>query len=207
MDRQEPTPLLVAKAQRGDREAFEQLVTQYWSRLAAVIHSLVGGGLRGHLDVEDVCQEVSLRAFQAISDFSWQGSDSFFRWLSVIGRNVVLEAAKRRQKEQDLVVEDLQRSPRQTEEVSPSRILQRVERFDRFQEALGCLTPEHREVISLARLEKLPLKEVATRMNRSHAAIRQLLRRALQSLKEKFGDTESLGLAPGHLDREAHHGD
>ena len=70
----------------------------------------------------------------------------------------------------------------------------REERLSRLQEALEALSPEHREVIRLARFEGLPLREVARRMGRSPGAVRQLLWRALQALKASFGDTESLHL-------------
>ena len=83
---------------------------------------------------------------------------------------------------------------------SQARLMRRDERFDRLQEAFRQLSPEYRQVISLARIEGLGLKDVAQRMGRSHAAARKLLCRALRSLKESFGDTESLHLPARHLE-------
>ena len=122
--------------------------------------------------------------------------DSFLRWLSVIARNVVLEAVRRER----TAPEPLPRGDPSAAGLSESRRLRREERFDRLQEALRRLSPIHRQVILLARIEKLPLKEVASRLGRSHDAARQLLRRALQELKGSFGDTESLGLPPRGLE-------
>ncbi len=53
---------------------------------------------------------------------------------------------------------------------------------------------DHREVIQLARIEKLPFREIAARMHRSPGAVKLLLLRALRELKQRFGETESLHL-------------
>ncbi len=49
-------------------------------------------------------------------------------------------------------------------------------------------------MIRLARLEGLKSKDIAARMQRSQDAEHTLLARALQKLRDTFGDTESLGL-------------
>ena len=193
MDHQEQ---LVGKAQGGDREAFDALMTTCRPRLVAVVKSLLGGRVKNTIDLDDVLQEICLRAYESIRDFSWQGDDSFLRWLSVIGRNVILESAKRSRREPAPLPEDLVHASG----VSETRRLRREERFDRLEATLKDLSPDHREVILLAKIEKLPLKVVAERMSRSHQGVRQLLRRALQSLKEGFGDTESLHLPHRRLD-------
>ena len=72
--------------------------------------------------------------------------------------------------------------------------LRRKERFDRLQEALKKLSPDHRQVILLARIEGLPMAQIAERMNRSPKAVHQLLWRALQNLRTTFGETESFRL-------------
>lgn len=78
--------------------------------------------------------------------------------------------------------------------VTPSRCLQRHERFERLEKALENLSPDHRKVILMARIEGLPIQEIAARMERSPDAVMHLLRRALRKLKAAFGETESLRL-------------
>ncbi len=72
--------------------------------------------------------------------------------------------------------------------------MQREERFERLEKALDGLSRDHREVIHLCRIEGLPFQEAARRMNRSADAVKMLLSRALEELKGKFGDTQSLHL-------------
>jgi RNA polymerase sigma-70 factor, ECF subfamily len=189
------TSSLVKKAKSGDRKALGRLFDHFRPRLAAVVRDLLGESLKRETAMDDVLQETFTRACEAIDQFEWRDEDSFLRWLSVIARNVVLEAARRER----MSLAPLPEREPSVGGLSPTRQLQRQERFDRLQETIMRLSPDHRQVILLARIEKLPLKEVASRLGRSHDAVRQLLRRALQELKQNFGDTESLGLPPRRL--------
>lgn len=55
-------------------------------------------------------------------------------------------------------------------------------------------------MIRLARIDGLKVAEIARRMGRSPGAIHQLLARAMDELKRRFGDTESLSLPERILD-------
>ena len=90
--------------------------------------------------------------------------------------------------------------PRLADDVSQSRDARRNERFERLQRALDSLSDEHRRVVMLARIEKLPIAEVARRLERSPAATSQLLWRALKKLKESFGSTDSFHLPDRRLE-------
>ena len=120
----------------------------------------------------------------------WQGEDALFRWLSSIARHVVLEHAAGRKRERPATLDDglLATDPTQ------SRVHRRQERFDRLQGALDDLSPEQQKVVYLARIERVPIKEIARRMGRTPNSVSHVLLRALQKLRERFGDTESLGL-------------
>jgi RNA polymerase sigma-70 factor, ECF subfamily len=190
-------------ARNGDRRSWDHLIATHKDRVkAAALHFI--GEKRGDIQIEDVLQETFLRAFKSIGSFAWQGEDSFLHWLIGIAKNVVQEHEKLRKRRPLIQLrDDVAR-----DDPSRGRLLQREERFERLEKALETLSPEHREVIRLARIEGLPLKEVASRMNRTHGAVRQLLWRALGALKERFGDTESLNLPPRSLgDRGGYHGE
>ena len=75
-------------------------------------------------------------------------------------------------------------------------------RFEHLKEAIEGLNSDYREVILLCRIEGLPIKKAAERMNRSPDAVKKLLWRALNQLKSTCGDTESLHLPDRPLDSE-----
>ena len=184
---------LLDRVRRGVPGAFEALVQPYRGRLEAVIRARLGRYLQQKVDAEDVLQEVLLRAFKGLSRFRNEREDSFFVWLSGIATYVICEIA-RREKRQLITLEDATAA---SEEPPPSTTLRRNERFDRLDAALARLSPEHRQVILLARIDRLPLKDVAHRMGRTPRAASQLLLRALRKLKESFGSTDSLHLPHG----------
>ena len=203
----EPTQALVERAQVGDRQAFDELAASHRSRLAALIQSRLGSSLRSRLEVDDVLQDSFLRAFQAIRRFAWQGEDSLCRWLNGIAVHVLQELASRHGREPAAPLDE--ELDVRAEGVSPSKGLRRDERFERLQAALNQLGADQRQAILLARVERLAVKEIARRMNRSPDAVTQLILRAVRNLKASFGDTESLHLPDDRVlkDEGADHGE
>lgn len=193
-----PTQTLIGKAKDGDRDAFNDLVAFHRDELDKYVRLRLGSHLRETIDREDVLQETFVRAFQSIDNFRWQGETSFLRWLKSIAEHAILETARRNRRGR---IYYLDRGS-EDEETSPSRGLRREERFDRFQDALDALSPQHRQVILLSRIQGLRTKEIAKRMNRSPKAVECLLSRALKGLKDAFGDTESLHLPPRSLNEQ-----
>ena len=200
---------LVQSARSGDAEAFNALVSRYWSRLESIVYLKLGAKLRSKVTVDDVLQEIYLSAFQSLHQFRWDPKASFFQWLSGIAENLILNLArhygaqKRGGGREVSLDRDLRGSrgdadlPART--ASPSKILGREERFRRLENALAGLKPEYRQVIVLARLEGLPMKEIAQKMDRSPEAVGMLLLRALRQLKSLFKETESMGLPARQL--------
>jgi RNA polymerase sigma-70 factor (ECF subfamily) len=149
----------------------------------------MGPKVRGRLEPEDVLQETFAVAFQSIGQVQWYGEERFYRWLGSIAEHVIWSSSQKKAWEQIRLRQDVRGVDH-----SPSKEMRRNERFERLERALEGLSNDHRDVITLARLEGLTVSEIATRMDRSPNAVKKLLARALTRLKESFGDTESLHL-------------
>jgi RNA polymerase sigma-70 factor (ECF subfamily) len=189
----EDTRSLVQRARAGDRQAFDALAGRYREHLEALIRQRLGEGLRGRVAVEDIHQETLLRALRSLAHFEWREAEhdaSFFRWLSGIAVRVILEAAASARRSAPIALD----FEVMADEVSPSRTLARKERLERLQQAIAHLSPDYQTVLRLVRIEGLPVSEAAKRMRRTPNAVSQLLLRALRKLRERFGETESLGL-------------
>ena len=190
---------LVEKAQASDRSAFNRLSSESGSRLTAFVRSRLGEALRSRHEVEDVVQETLLRAYRSIGRFQWQGDGSFLRWAISIADLLIRDLARAAARPVNSPADLTRDLP--TDTFPPERGLRREERFDRFERAYHALSPEHQEVIHLARLEGLRMSEVAERLGRSQSAVRHLLLRALEKLRAAFGEeTESLHLPPRRID-------
>ncbi|MBI4603447.1 MAG: sigma-70 family RNA polymerase sigma factor [Planctomycetes bacterium] len=192
MNPQDASRALIARAQAGDRQAFDELAGRYRGRIASFVRHRLRAPLESQVELEDVVQETLLRAYQSMERIRWSDEESFQRWLRGIAANVVFELASqaRRRPVVPLEADGDIAAPG----ISDSKACEREERFERLKGALGSLSPEHRQVIQLARIQRLPVKDVARLMKRTPGAVTQLLWRALQKLRQSFGDTESLSL-------------
>src|SRR5262245_6389697 len=93
---------LVARAQQGDKRAFDVLVRKYQYKIVQLVERLVGDA-----DSLDVAQEVFIKAYRALRSF--RGQSAFYTWLYRIAINTAknfLVARKRRPASQDIDVAD-----------------------------------------------------------------------------------------------------
>ncbi len=188
----------ITRAQNGDRQAFDDLIAECQSALEGHTRRRVGSYLRTWVELEDVLQETYTRAWKSISGFRGTDANALLRWLKGITEHVVVDFASQHRRDEVIYVQE--RHDPVHPQPSPSQALRRGERFTRLQKALDNLSPEHREVVTLVRIEGLKIREAADRMSRSPNAVMKLLTRALKELKDRFGDTESLHLPPERLD-------
>ena len=72
---------LVERVQRGDKHAFDLLVTKYQRKLGRLISRFV----RDTGEAEDVTQEAFIKAYRALPGF--RGDSAFYTWLYRIGIN------------------------------------------------------------------------------------------------------------------------
>ena len=186
---------LLDRARLNDRSALDALARECREDLVTYATSRLGASLRRELSPEDVAHEALLKAFDALGRFEWRGERSFRHWLYGIAEHLMRNALRKRSTSiKNLSIDIPARGD------SPSHAVRKSERFDRLEQAIKELSPEHKEVIRLARIEGLKVNEIAKRMRRSPGAIHQLLARAMDQLKHRFGDTGSLSLPDRALD-------
>jgi len=81
MDERDLDQQLVEQAQRGDKHAFELLVSKYQRKLVRLLSRFI----RDSTEVEDVAQETFIKAYRALPSF--RGDSAFYTWLYRIGIN------------------------------------------------------------------------------------------------------------------------
>src|SRR6201988_1083615 len=143
---------LIRAAQRGDQDAFEQLVRTYDQSVLRLAMNL----LRSPEDARDVYQEAFLRVYRNLHSFRFDCS--FHTWLYRIVTNICLDQLRKRKvrKEDSPVVETsdgpIDRMENFEEEAAmadPERTLWNRQLKARIEEALGDLTPRERLVFEL----------------------------------------------------------
>ncbi|MFK7742186.1 MAG: RNA polymerase sigma factor [Planctomycetota bacterium] len=196
---------LVAAAANGSGAALDELFERCRGRLRRLLWLKAGLVLR-HAELDDLVQEAQLEALRQFDQYTYQGPDSFFRWLATVavhrlGNLHRIASAQKRdpRAEQPLGVGDSRDSHGGSVTPSladlgpgPRTRTVGIETQERLEQALRQLSVTDREVIVMARFEDLPLPEIAARLGRTRNAVALLLSRALRKLKERLdaGETE-----------------
>jgi RNA polymerase sigma-70 factor (ECF subfamily) len=147
----------------------------------------------------DLVQEALIEAIRDIDDFTYASDGDFLNWLSSIVENTIrdnidrIHAAKRDVRRKVSLDRVAVRTGRQAGDVglpavttTPSVVLSLREELDRLERAMDGLKPQYREVIVLAKVEGLACKEIASRLNKSPAAVAMSLSRGIVALTNLF---------------------
>ena len=155
----------------------------------------MGPGLRLREGSMDLVQSVCRELVEGLDEFRYEGEPQFLGWLFTTALNKIREkqrfhARERRSaaREASEVAADVEDLVAIAHWITPSRDASGKERMRRLEAAFAELPDEYREVIGLARIAGLSHKEIAVRTDRSEAASRELLGRALVRLGELLGE-------------------
>lgn len=163
---------LIARAKRGNREAFELLIRQHEKRvLSTALHLL------GHLeDAQDASQLVFLRLFRYLKRFDEERD--LAAWLYRITVNVCRDVDAKRRRAGYVPLDDIREPTAATggegEALDDRRILAR---------ALKGLTETERAAVVLRDIRGLSIREVAEILGSSDSTVRSHLSRARVKLK------------------------
>lgn len=159
--RREEDRELVRQAQNGNEPAFEELVRRHQQRVFA----LVGGILRRREDVEDVAQQVFLKAFVSLRRFDQRSA--FSTWLYKITVNECWDYLRKKKVrplvyESDLSEEQVSRLDgivsQDRPPVGPS---ERAEARDMIERMLEKLPEQDRQLLLLKEVEGFSVEELA----------------------------------------------
>ena len=182
---------LIRAVQRGDHEAFEQLVRAYDQSVLRLAMNL----LRSAEDARDVYQEAFLRVFRNIHTFRFDCS--FHTWLYRIVTNICLDHLRKRKvrKEEQTTIDTpegpLDRMDAFEEESAgsdPERNLWNRQLGRRIEGALKDLTPRERMVFELRHYQGLRLRNIGEILGTSEEAAKNCLFRATQKMRTMLGD-------------------
>ena len=189
-DRTNETALIRA-AQRGDAEAFEQLVRSYDQSVLRMALNL----LHSQEDARDIYQEAFLRVYRKLPQFRFDCS--FSTWLYRIVANLCLDQLRKRKvrKEEAPAVttasgemDRFQFVPEQRADVDPQRQLLSTELNSRINSILETLTPRERLVFEMRHFQGMRLRAIGESLGVTEEAAKNCLFRATQKMRAALGD-------------------
>ena len=170
---------LVARAQRGDQDAFACIVERYSTR----VWSIVSGILRNQSDVEDVVQDVFFKVYRKIGYF--EGKSQFYTWLYRVAVNATTDFLKKRRRKVS-GFDDLPGFEPIAETERPGNDSDRSELRRRLAEAMAELPEHYRNILVLREYEDMQYDEIAAVLEIPIGTVESRLFRARARLKEKL---------------------
>ena len=186
MSEQNVDQVLVERVQRGDKNAFNLLVTKYQHKVA----NLVSRYVKNHSDVPDIVQEAFIKAYRALPNF--RGDSAFYTWLYRIAVNCAknhMVASGRKPPGSDIEIEDAEiydAGDALRENASPEKLLLTKEIKSVIFDTIEQLPEDLRTAINLRELEGLSYEEIATIMECPVGTVRSRIFRARDAVDKKI---------------------
>jgi RNA polymerase sigma-70 factor (ECF subfamily) len=187
----DPSTALMVRARDGDAEAFARLVSLWQDRLVTLFLHQTGD----HATAEDLAQEVFLRVYRARG--SYQPTAKFTTWIHTIAANVASDLRQRAYRRREHGVPPsvsasssgigLEQIAVAASGLMPARQVDRGELRAVVQAALASLNERQRMAVLLAKFEHCSYEEIAASMKITVPAVKALLFRARDQLRESLG--------------------
>jgi len=179
----DPAPLeaLVDRARNGDADAFGHLYDRFQPEIVRYLAHRVGDPDTA----EDLAQQVFLKAWQAIPRYEARGVP-FKAWLYRMAHNQMVDHFRTRKQTSDLDGIDV------PEDAEAESIVLAAEMSAALEQALGRLSEDHRQVLTLRFLMEKSAREIGEIMGRKEVTVRGLQMRALQALRREIEETGGL---------------
>lgn len=182
MSEREVDQALVERVQRGDKRAFELLVSKYQRKIFRLLSRLI----RDPAEIEDVAQEAFIKAYRALPGF--RGESAFYTWLYRIAVNTAknhLVARGRRPPDIDIDTGDAEFFEGENalkDLETPERSLLCGEIEATVQKVLQQLPEELRTALVLREFEGLSYEDIAASMQCPIGTVRSRIFRAREAI-------------------------
>ncbi len=183
----DPGAQLMLAYQAGSEEAFDELVRQYSGQVYALVTRFVGSSA----DSEDLVQETFLRVVR--SRERYVPTAKFSTWLYRIVFNLCVSrserSARRERTADELDPDEAAGSARADGDPRASDPAVRAERADvvrAVRGAVAALPETQRVALILAKYHELPYAEIAEVLGSSEKAVKSMIHRARENLRERL---------------------
>ncbi len=172
---------LVEQFNRGDESAFDRIVEQYSSDIAALANRLLGWSG----EVEDVTQDIFLAAFLGLKKFRCESSIK--TWLFTITVNKCRSYRYKRMLHRRRIRQAADIAVSVSAGTADNKPME-TETFERIRRAVEALPAKYREPVVLRYLQELPTDQISLILGISKNALQVRLNRARARLRENLAE-------------------
>ena len=145
---------LIKKCQRGDRQAFDELIRLYYDYVSGFLLKTTADEML----TEDLTQETFLKVIRSIEKFDLGGSAAFGTWLITIAKNCYIDHLRRNR----IYLEDIENLPIEDGRNVADEVERRLQ-YEQAMKAMETLPPEQALAIRLKYVEDMTLAQIAER--------------------------------------------
>lgn len=175
---------------KGDKDAFEEIVTLFQHRLYHVCYRMLGS----REEAEDIAQEAFVRAYINIQTYDQKRK--FSTWIFRIATNLCID--RLRKKKPDYYLDATVRgtegltmySQIRAPEDLPEEEVEKLETQERVQHEINKLSERYRTVIILRYLEELPLQEISDILGLPLGTVKTRVHRGRAALKKQMSSSQ-----------------
>ena len=174
---------LIRAAQRGNLDAFNELVLTYQHRIYNLAYRILGDPAAA----EDATQETFIAAYRKIGSFR---GGSFISWLLRIVANRCYDELRRQKRRPSIPLEEIDVGEEEANPAlinggeSPEEHAERAELARFLQAAITTLPPDQRMVLVLSDVEGLSYAEIAATVGVPVGTVKSRLARARARLRD-----------------------
>ena len=174
---------IMLKVKAGDLDRMGLLFQRYHRQLYGFLYHMT----YQREAAEDMVQQVFYKMLKYRHNFT--GSGEFIHWMYAIARNVLKDQGKRKKLAMATSsVEDMADWIPGSTNIEEQ--LHRKQAAQGLQQAMGRLSDDEREILSLSRFQELKHQEIAQILNISEGAVKVRVHRAMCQLKEIYTKVE-----------------
>jgi RNA polymerase sigma factor, sigma-70 family len=167
---------IVARAVKGDGEAFAQLYEGHFDKVYRYVYFRVGN----QTEAEDLTQEAFVKALEAIGSYKWRDLP-FASWLLRIAHNQMIDYFRKEGKVEKVDWDD---NIAHVDEPNPALVAEQKLELEELNDNIKKLSPAQREVISLRFGAELSIAEAAKALGKSTGTVKALQYNATATLRK-----------------------
>lgn len=184
----DPDVQRMLRVRNGDDVAFEELVAAYQDRIISIFTHLLGEPQAA----EDLAQEVFLRVYRARKRY--EPTAKFSTWLFHIANNLAINKRRSAASRKEVALQGTDSGPLnpvanlvpEKSALMPTRQLDKSELRLLVRQAMESLNERQRMALLLNKFEEMSYIDIAAAMDLSVQAVKSLLTRARENLKEQL---------------------